>query len=215
MRRAEKASAVRKKVRECRFCPIFCRHRPTVAAQSVRNFAPTKHDILHRHDIHIPIPMTTHPATAAGTSVTDTSNAAPATAGVHDADTHTAAQPTSTGGAEGATRRHVRIIDLRDDPELIAAYRRAHSRAEHWAEVREGIRQVGIRSMELYISGSRVVMVAETDAGTDWDAALRRLATLPRQAEWEAHVSRFQRCAPHSTSAEKWSDMELMFWLYD
>jgi L-rhamnose mutarotase len=37
------------------------------------------------------------------------------------------------------------------------------------------------------------------------------LATLPRQAEWEAFVSRFQQSSPGATSAEKWRPLERIF----
>ena len=40
-----------------------------------------------------------------------------------------------------------------------------------------------------------------------------RLATLPRQAEWEAYVARFQGCDPSMTSTQKWHLMEKIFQL--
>ena len=48
----------------------------------------------------------------------------------------------------------------------------------------------------------------------DWDSAMARLATLPRQEEWEAHVAQFQQCAANATSDEKWQMMERIFYLY-
>ena len=39
----------------------------------------------------------------------------------------------------------------------------------------------------------------------DWDEAFARLATLPRQEEWETYMSIFQVARPGATSAEKWS----------
>ena len=45
----------------------------------------------------------------------------------------------------------------------------------------------------------------------DWDRDMARLATLPRQAEWEAYVSRFQGCDPNAVSTDKWQRMELIF----
>ena len=42
-----------------------------------------------------------------------------------------------------------------------------------------------------------------------------RLATLPRQQEWEDYVAMFQNCAEGATSDEKWQMMERMFHLYD
>ena len=40
-----------------------------------------------------------------------------------------------------------------------------------------------------------------------------RLATLPRQADWEAYVARFQGCDPSMTSTQKWHLMEKIFQL--
>ena len=41
-----------------------------------------------------------------------------------------------------------------------------------------------------------------------------RLATLPRQAEWEAFVARFQGCSAEARSDEKWQPAERIFRLY-
>jgi len=115
----------------------------------------------------------------------------------------------------GPVKRYCQTLDLKDDPELIARYRRCHSREESWPEIREGIRQVGILEMEIYILGNRLFMIVETPLDFDWDEAMSRLATLPRQAEWEEFVAVFQACRPGSTSDEKWQMMERMFYLYD
>lgn len=48
----------------------------------------------------------------------------------------------------------------------------------------------------------------------DWDEAFARLATLPRQKEWETYMSIFQVARPGATSAEKWRMMERIFHLY-
>ena len=44
----------------------------------------------------------------------------------------------------GPVKRYCQTLDLRDNPELIAEYRRRHSKEHIWKEVMEGIRQVGI-----------------------------------------------------------------------
>ena len=116
---------------------------------------------------------------------------------------------------QGPVKRYVQTMDLKDDPELIARYRRAHSREESWKEILDGIRQVGILEMDIYIIGSRLVMIVETPLDFDWDDAMSRLATLPRQAEWEAYVAQFQQCDSNATSDEKWQMMERMFHLYE
>ena len=98
-------------------------------------------------------------------------------------------------------KRYCRTLDLRDDPKLIAEYRRRHSQAEIWPEV--------------YILDTRLFMIVETALDFDWDTAMERLATLPRQQEWEDYMAIFQLVTPGSTSAQKWQPMERMFHLYE
>ena len=115
---------------------------------------------------------------------------------------------------DGPIKRYVQTLELRDDPELIAKYRELHSQDASWKEVREGIREVGIYEMELYILGTRVVMIVDTPIDFDWEMAMKRLATLPRQAEWEALVAKMQGCDQNARSDEKWQMMERFFYLY-
>lgn len=111
-------------------------------------------------------------------------------------------------------KRYCQTLDLRDNPELIAEYRRRHSKEHAWQEILDGIRQVGILEMEIYILGTRLFMIVETPLDFNWDEAMTRLATLPRQAEWEDYMAEFQNVLPGMTSAEKWRPMERMFHLY-
>ena len=112
-------------------------------------------------------------------------------------------------------KRYCQTMDLKDNPELIAEYVKRHSEAEAWPEIRAGIREVGILEMEIYILGTRLFMIVETPLDFDWETAMARLATLPRQAEWEEYVAKFQQCAEGATSDEKWQMMERMFYLYE
>ena len=108
-------------------------------------------------------------------------------------------------------KRYCQTLDLKDDPELIARYVEAHSRYKSWPEIRAGIREVGILEMEIYLLGNRLFMIVDTPIDFDWDTAMARLATLPRQAEWEAYVSQFQGCAANARSDEKWQLMTRIF----
>lgn len=111
-------------------------------------------------------------------------------------------------------KRYCQTLDLRDSPELIAEYRKRHSASEVWSEILEGIREVGILEMEIYILDTRLFMIVETPVDFDWDTAMARLNTLPRQQEWEEYMSVFQLTTPGMSSAEKWKPMERMFHLY-
>ena len=112
-------------------------------------------------------------------------------------------------------KRWVQTMDLRDNPQLIAEYRRRHSRGEVWPEVLQGIRDCGLLEREIYILGTRLVMICEAPLDVDWDEAMRRMASGPRQAEWEAFMAVFQQCDPGQTSDEKWQMMERMFHVYE
>lgn len=114
----------------------------------------------------------------------------------------------------GPVKRYCQTLDLRDNPELIAEYRRRHSQEHIWKEVPEGIREVGILEMEIYLLGTRLFMIVETPLDFDWDTAMARLGTLPRQAEWEDYMVEFQLVKAGMSSAEKWQMMDRIFHLY-
>lgn len=112
-------------------------------------------------------------------------------------------------------KRYCRTLDLKDDPELIKEYRKRHAEENCWPEIIEGIKEVGVLEMDIYLRGTRLFMILEAPADLDLDAAMERLATLPRQQEWEDYMSIFQMAAPGASSAEKWQPMERVFHLYD
>ena len=111
-------------------------------------------------------------------------------------------------------KRYCQTLELKDNPELIAEYRRRHSEGEAWKEVLDGIREVGILEMEIYLVGTRLFMIVETPVDFDWDTAMARLATLPRQQEWEDYMSIFQEAEKGASSNDKWRAMERIFHLY-
>ena len=116
--------------------------------------------------------------------------------------------------SNGTLKRYVQFLEINNDPELIAQYRYWHSEAHHWQEIREGIKAVGILEMEIYMLGNQLVMIVDAPVDLNWDEAMNRLATLPRQAEWEAFVAKFQGCSAEARSDEKWQPAERIFRLY-
>ena len=108
------------------------------------------------------------------------------------------------------TKRYCQTLSLKNNPILIEEYRKIHSEEKAWPEIRAGIRAVGILEMEIYILGSQLFMIIETPLDFDWEIAMDKLSNLPRQAEWEKYVSKFQDCPYLSSSAEKWKLMERM-----
>ncbi len=111
-------------------------------------------------------------------------------------------------------KRYCQTMDLKNEPALIKEYRNRHSEDNAWKEILDGIRAVGILEMEIYILDNRLFMIVETPLDFDWDSAMAKLATLPRQQEWEEYMAMFQNCDATATSDEKWKMMERMFHLY-
>lgn len=112
-------------------------------------------------------------------------------------------------------KRYCRTMELKPDDALIREYVHRHSEAESWPEIRQGIRSVGILEMEIYLLGNKLFMIVETPVDFDWDSAMARLATLPRQQEWEDFMAIFQQCNEGDTADEKWKMMDRIFFLYD
>ncbi|MCD7930389.1 MAG: L-rhamnose mutarotase [Tannerellaceae bacterium] len=111
-------------------------------------------------------------------------------------------------------KRYCQTLELKDNPELIQEYIKRHSELEHWPEIRQGIRAVGILEMEIYQLGTKLFMIVETPLDFEWESAFAQLATYPRQAEWEEYMSLFQEADPGATSSEKWQLMDRIFHLY-
>ena len=115
----------------------------------------------------------------------------------------------------GPVKRYCQMLSLKADPALVAEYRKRHSEGRIWPETLAAIREVGILEMEIYMLGTNLFMIVETPLDFDWDTAMARMATLPRQAEWEEYMSVFQQAEPGASSAEKWQLMDRMFHLYE
>lgn len=113
------------------------------------------------------------------------------------------------------TKRYCQMMELKDDPELIEEYVKRHSEIYHWPEIRDGIRSVGIIEMEIYRLGTTLFMIVEAPLDFQWEAAFKKLAELPRQAEWEKYMSVFQQVEADATSSEKWQLMDRFFYLYE
>lgn len=108
-------------------------------------------------------------------------------------------------------KQYIQTLDLVDDPELVKFYIEAHRSDKIWPEIVAGIKEVGITRMDIFRNGTRLVMILEMPDSVDKDAAFARLATLPRQQEWEEYVGRCQMCGSNDSSAEKWRPMDQIF----
>lgn len=106
-------------------------------------------------------------------------------------------------------KRYCQTLTLVDNEFMIKKYVEAH--AHVWPEVIQGQREVGIFDMQIYRKGRSLFMIMDTVDNFDFERDMARLATLPRQAEWEAYVSQFQGAKADARSDEKWKLMERIF----
>ncbi|KAA6174069.1 L-rhamnose mutarotase [Pseudomonas marginalis] len=97
--------------------------------------------------------------------------------------------------------RYCQILDLKDDPLLIAEYE-AHHRAV-WPYVLTHLQNAGIKDMTLWRYGNRLVMLIEVEA----DFSFERMAAMehsdPEIGKWEQLMWRFQQPIPGSCEG-KW-----------
>jgi L-rhamnose mutarotase len=102
-------------------------------------------------------------------------------------------------------------LDLQDDPALIAEYKRHHQPGNIWPEVAANIKDQGILSEEIFLLGSRMVMVLRTSDTFSFEAKAESDRTTPKVLAWEELMWRFQKPVPQAKPGEKWVLMEKIF----
>lgn len=110
-------------------------------------------------------------------------------------------------------KRYCMAFDLRNDADLIRQYKHVHTKEGIWPEIPRGIKEVGIRDMEIYLWGTRMFMILEVPLNWDYDTQMARLGKLERQPEWSDYVWQFQQLLPYDKKGEKWMQMDNVFQL--
>jgi len=100
-------------------------------------------------------------------------------------------------------KRYCKALKLEDDLQLIEEYKKVHAPGAAWPEITQGMIDVGIIDMEIYLPGNQLFMIMDTVADFDHDNSMKTLAEKPRQSEWEAYVSRFQKSTVNASAGEK------------
>ncbi len=108
-------------------------------------------------------------------------------------------------------KRYCKTLCLQADAALLATYRQLHAPGAAWPEIAQGMREVGILDMEIYLADNQAFMIMDTVAEFDHEQAMGALAAKPRQAEWEALVAACQQTSPTATAAEKWQLVERIY----
>jgi L-rhamnose mutarotase len=107
--------------------------------------------------------------------------------------------------------RYCKTMELRNAPALIEAYKTVHAKGAAWPEITNGMKEVGIIDMEIYLLGTRLFMIMDTVADFDHDKAMAELALKPRQGEWEVYMSQYQDSNAEASASQKWQLMERIY----
>ena len=108
-------------------------------------------------------------------------------------------------------KRYCKTLQLENDAALIEEYKKLHARGNTWPEITQGMKDVGIIDMEIYLDGTTLFMIMDTTQNFNHDKAMTKLATLPRQSEWEATVSKYQKTSASSSAKDKWKLIERIY----
>jgi L-rhamnose mutarotase len=106
-------------------------------------------------------------------------------------------------------KRYCLTLDLKDDPALIAEYRRHHYKI--WPEITNSIKDAGILGMEIYLLGTRMFMIMEVDETFSFGAKAKADGANPKVREWEELMWKFQKPLQQAKPGEKWLLMERIF----
>jgi len=107
------------------------------------------------------------------------------------------------------SRRYCLTLDLKNDPALIAAYKRYHEQI--WPEITESIKNAGILDMEIYLRGTRLFMILEVDGDFSFEEKAAADRKNPRVQEWENLMWTFQQSLPDAPPREKWLLLERIY----
>ncbi len=106
-------------------------------------------------------------------------------------------------------RRYCLTLDLKDDPQLIAEYKKHHRNI--WPEITASIRESGIEDMEIYLLGTRMFMIMEVSESFSFEKKAAADRENPKVQEWEHLMWKFQQALPQAKAGEKWLRMERIF----
>ena len=106
-------------------------------------------------------------------------------------------------------QRYCLTLDLKDDPVLIAEYKKYHQNI--WPDIIHSIKNAGIEEMEIYLIGNRMFMIIDGDEQFSLEEKARMDLKNPKVQEWEKLMWKFQKATQWTGKNEKWTQMECVF----
>jgi L-rhamnose mutarotase len=107
--------------------------------------------------------------------------------------------------------RYCLALDLKDDPQLIAAYDEYHQSV--WPEIIESIKSSGITALEIYRVANRLFMIMETNSEFSFEQKAIQDAKNEIVQQWEKTMWEYQQALPIAKPGEKRVLMQKIFTL--
>jgi L-rhamnose mutarotase len=107
------------------------------------------------------------------------------------------------------TKRYCLTLDLKNDPKLIAEYKRHHETI--WPEITKSIKDAGIVDLEIYLLGTRMFMVMDVNDKFSFVAKGKADSENQKVREWEELMWKYQQALPTAKPGEKWLLMEKIY----
>lgn len=107
------------------------------------------------------------------------------------------------------TRRFCLTLDLKNDPALIAEYKKYHENI--WPEITRSMKDSGIEDLEIYLLGTRMFMIMEVNEHFSFEAKARADQQNLKVQQWEQLMWKFQQALREAKPGEKWLLMERIF----
>lgn len=107
-------------------------------------------------------------------------------------------------------------VDLKDDPETIATYRRWHQPGGPPPAVSAAIRADGVVTLEIWLTADRLFMIMEQETALAPDPETKRArdAGNPEVVAWDRLMASFQKSLP-SAPGQTWVEMTRIYALAD
>ena len=107
--------------------------------------------------------------------------------------------------------RYVFALDLKDNPKLIAQYKKHHQNV--WKEVIYSIKESGIENMEIYLLKNRLFMIIEANDNFSLEQKNKNDLNNPIVQKWEKLMWNYQKALPWAKPNQKWLLMKKIFTL--